>query len=49
MRFLPEARIKHKWYDLREIGGKRTLKLAANEYYDSCSAVIKRCEALWQR
>jgi hypothetical protein len=48
MRFLPQNKIKTKWYELKEIQGKRTLKVATNEYYDSCSVIIKRCEALWQ-
>jgi hypothetical protein len=48
MRFLPQNRIKTRWYELTEIGGKRTLKLAANEFYDACWAIVKRCEAIWQ-
>jgi hypothetical protein len=48
MRFLPESRIKTDWYRLGEIDGRRSLKLAASEYYDACSAIIKRCEAIWQ-
>ena len=48
MRFLPQNRIKTRWYELNEIGGKRTLKLAANEYFDACRSIIKRCEAIWQ-
>jgi len=48
MRFLPTAAVNRIWYNLREIDGKRSLKRAASEYYDSCSAVLKRCEALWQ-
>ena len=49
MRFLPQAKVQSRWYDLGEIRGKRTFKLATAEYYDSCSAIIKRCEALWQK
>ena len=48
MRFLPQNKIKTKWFELKEIGGKRTLKQAAREFYDACSAVIKRCEVIWQ-
>lgn len=47
LRFLPERWIKTKWFELGEIGGKRTLKKAVEEYYDACSGVIKRCEAVW--
>lgn len=48
MRFLPTAKVKTVWYNLGEIGGRRTIKVAAEEYYNACSDVIKRCEALWQ-
>lgn len=48
MRYLPESVIKTKWFELREIGGKRTLKRAVIEYYDVCSMIIHRCEALWR-
>jgi hypothetical protein len=47
MRFLPTTKIQTLWYDLGEIGKRRTMKQATEEYYDACSAVIKRCEALW--
>lgn len=49
MRFLPEAKIKSKWFELKEVGGKRSLKQAAQEFYDSCSSIIRRCEALWKK
>jgi hypothetical protein len=48
MRFLPTGKIRTMWYDLGEVYGKRTLRAAADEYCDACSAIIKRCEALWQ-
>ncbi|HET6249953.1 MAG TPA: hypothetical protein VFE47_19845 [Tepidisphaeraceae bacterium] len=47
MRFLPESRIRREWLALREISGKRPLKLATGEYYDACSAILKKCEVLW--
>jgi hypothetical protein len=47
MRFLSTMKIRTAWYELGEIGGKRTMKRAAEEYFDACSSVIKRCEALW--
>jgi HEPN domain-containing protein len=48
MRFLPTTKMKKIWYDVHEIRGRRTMKQAANEYYDTCAAVVKQCEALWQ-
>jgi hypothetical protein len=50
MRYYSATKIAAKWYDLGEIDGKRrTMKLACQEFYGSCAAVIKRCEALWLR
>jgi hypothetical protein len=48
MRFISQNRIKSRWYQLNEIRGKRTLKVAASEFYDACSAILKRCEVIWQ-
>jgi hypothetical protein len=48
IRFIPTAKIGKRWYDLKEIGGKRTIKQAAGDFYDACSAVVKRCEAIWR-
>jgi hypothetical protein len=48
MRFISEQKMKSKWFELKEIGSRRTLKVAAREYYNACSLVIRRCEALWQ-
>ena len=47
-RFLATAKIQTAWYRLNEVGGRRTMKQAATEYYDACSAILKRCETLWQ-
>ena len=49
MRFLSTARVRSIWYKQGEVHGKRDMGQAAREYYDACSAIIKRCEALWQR
>jgi hypothetical protein len=46
MRFFHNAKLKSHWFELKEIGGKRTMKQAAYDYYNSCSSVVKRCEAL---
>jgi len=48
MRFLPAAKVAKKWYDLGELTGKRSTKMAAEEFYASCLAIVKLCEALWQ-
>lgn len=49
MRFASSRAVETKWHELGEVTGKRTLKLAASEFYDACSVVIKRCEALCQK
>ncbi|MGD0541789.1 MAG: hypothetical protein ABSB33_09755 [Tepidisphaeraceae bacterium] len=50
MRFLSAMKIEAIWYTLGEIDkNKRTMKLAARDFYNACSAVIKRCEAIWQQ
>lgn len=48
MRFLPASNVRKIWYDLGEFGGRRTMKRAVEEYFDACSAIFKRCEAIWQ-
>ncbi len=48
MRFWPTTMVRQYWYELGGIGKKRTLKLAAREYYIVCSEIIRRCEALWR-
>jgi len=48
MRYLPTRKIQSFWYDVGEIGGKRTLKQAVREYYEACSNIVRRCEVLWQ-
>lgn len=49
MRFLPTVRISALWYDLGEVNRKRSMKRASQDYYDACSTVIRRCEALWHQ
>jgi hypothetical protein len=49
MRFASSRAVETRWYQLGEVTGKRTIKQAASEFYDACSAVIKRCEALCQK
>ena len=49
MRFASSRAVETKWFELGEVTGKRTMKQAASEFYDACSVVIKRCEALCQK
>jgi HEPN domain-containing protein len=50
MRFLSTTKIEAMWYNLGEIDNdRRTMKQASKDFFDACSAVIKRCEAIWQR
>jgi hypothetical protein len=46
MRFASARAIETRWYDLGEVTGRWTFKQASYDFYDSCSAVVKRCEAL---
>jgi len=48
MRFWPTSMVNREWFALGTISRKRTMKLAAREYFLACSAILKRCEALWQ-
>jgi hypothetical protein len=49
MRFASSRAVETRWFQLGEVTGKRTIKQAASEFYDACSVVIKRCEALCQK
>jgi hypothetical protein len=49
MRFASSRAIETKWFQLGEVSGKRTMKQAATEFFDACSAIVKRCEALCQK
>jgi hypothetical protein len=46
MRFIPTERLQKRWYEIREIDRRRTLKAAAADYYEACAAVVKECEVL---
>jgi hypothetical protein len=48
MRFASARAIETRWHHLGEVSGHRTFKQAAYDFYDACSAVIKRCEAICQ-
>ena len=48
MRFASNKFVEIRWRTIGEIDHRRTLKRAASDYYEACSAVIKRCEVLCQ-
>jgi hypothetical protein len=49
MRFTPLEKIRKDWYNLGEISGKRTMRQAAQEFYDACGVVVRECEYLWRK
>ncbi|MFB3893932.1 MAG: hypothetical protein ACE15C_18135 [Phycisphaerae bacterium] len=48
MRFLPTGKVAKTWFERREIGKRRTMKRAAQDFYNLCSGIIQRCEVLWK-
>ena len=36
------------WRGLQEVHARRSLKIAAHDFYNACSLIIKRSEALCQ-
>ncbi|MCX7045475.1 MAG: hypothetical protein NTX50_08340 [Candidatus Sumerlaeota bacterium] len=46
LRFASNQYIERRWSELRETDRRRTLKKASGEFYEACSAIIKRCEVL---
>lgn len=49
LRFAPAKFLEKYWANVGEIGRKRSLKRASNDFYDACSAIIRRCDALYQK
>jgi hypothetical protein len=49
MRFAAANGVEKKWSLLGEVSRNRSFKLAAGEFYDACSIMVKRCEALCSR
>jgi hypothetical protein len=45
-RYLPTRKLKARWWRLGHINQRRTMKSAANEFFNVCSSLIKRCEVL---
>lgn len=48
-RFVSSHFLATRWRAVGEINNKRTLKQAAEEFYEDCSGMIKRCELLWEK
>ena len=46
MRFASSKHVAGRWYQLGEIRKGRTFKQAATLYFNDCSSIVKRCEAL---
>jgi hypothetical protein len=46
MRFASARFVHTLWWALGIVSDRWTFKQAAHEFYDACSAVIKRCEDL---
>lgn len=49
LRFAWNGYIENWWRNLGETNNRRTLKKASSDYYNTCSAIIKRCEVLCKR
>lgn len=49
MRFASSKYVEAHWRGINEVRRGRTLKKASGEFYDACSAIIKRCEALCRK
>jgi hypothetical protein len=46
LRFVSGRAIETRWFRLGEVTHQRTFKQAATDFYDACSGIVKRCEAL---
>jgi hypothetical protein len=49
MRFEATRATESRWRRLGEINGRRTIKVAAREFVEACSAVEKECEVLYEK
>ena len=47
MRFTSSKFVERHWRRNGEVHRRRTMKRASIEFFDACSAIIKRCEALY--
>jgi hypothetical protein len=48
LRFASNQFVGTRWRNLGETDNRRSLKKASSEFYDACSAIVKRCEVLWR-
>jgi hypothetical protein len=46
MRFMPTIRMKAIWWSLGGYNRRLSLKQAVLDYYNTCSAIVRRCESL---
>lgn len=46
LRYIPTRKLKSIWWRAGAVHKRQTLKQAASGYYQTCSAVVERCEAL---
>jgi len=49
MRFVSSRAVETKWFGLGEVNKDRTMKQASTDFFNACSAIIKRCEALCRK
>lgn len=49
LRFASSGYIETHWRRLNEVNKRRSMKLAAQAFFDDCSAIMKRCEQLWRK
>ena len=47
MRFASQKNLERYWRRLGEVHSRRTIKQAAREFCEVCSAIIKRCEVIY--
>lgn len=48
-RFASSNFLAIRWRAVGEVRAKRSLKRASEDFYEDCSAIIKRCELLWEK
>ena len=48
MRFWPISMISQEWLVHGTIRRKRSIRFAAQEFFDACSAILRKCDTLWQ-
>ena len=49
LRFASSRLIQTRWWRVGEVNKRRSFKQASRDFFEACSVVIKRCEALCRR